>query len=167
MNGPGINVNWVPGITLDEMEKNCILAAFRFYRSNKTHTAQALGIAIRTLETKLEKYEADSKRETQRIVDERTRQREINERMRGPELTRRFQLGGGDQIRTSVDEDGDEADHEASAEFTENGNGAGSGERVEPTLEAGTESPMPVPKRKEVQGVLQRQAPSHSKHRNR
>lgn len=92
------SVNWVPGITLEELEKNCILAAFKFYRGNKTTTASSLKIAIRTLEHKLERYEADAKaREDQRNAEAEDR-RQWLERQRGPELTRRFSIGGGEQI---------------------------------------------------------------------
>lgn len=47
---------WQPGVTLEDLEKQAILEALRFYGNNKTRTAQALGIAIRTLDNKLAKY---------------------------------------------------------------------------------------------------------------
>lgn len=47
---------WQPGMSLEDVEKEVILKAFRFYQQNKTHTAHSLGIAIRTLDAKLEKY---------------------------------------------------------------------------------------------------------------
>ena len=50
---------WTPGLTLEEIEKQAILKAYAFYHKNKTHTAQALGIALRTLDNKFEKYEAE------------------------------------------------------------------------------------------------------------
>ncbi len=62
------HVMWSPGVTLEMIEKQVILIAFRFYRGNKTQTAQSLGIAIRTLEAKLEKYEDDG--EKQRLANE-------------------------------------------------------------------------------------------------
>ena len=49
-------MNWTPGKTLEEIEKEVIIVAFRFFNNNKTHTAQSLGIAIRTLDNKLAKY---------------------------------------------------------------------------------------------------------------
>lgn len=45
-------------ITLEEMEKELILHRYRFYEYNKTKTAHTLGIAIRTLDNKLSKYQA-------------------------------------------------------------------------------------------------------------
>lgn len=47
---------WQPGRTLDDVEKDVICAALQFYQNNKTNTARALGIAIRTLDYKLERY---------------------------------------------------------------------------------------------------------------
>jgi len=47
---------WQPGRTLEEVERETIERAFRFYQGNKTQTAASLGIAIRTLDAKLDKY---------------------------------------------------------------------------------------------------------------
>lgn len=49
---------WQPGMKLEDLEREAILAAMGFYHQNKTQTAQALGISIRTLDAKLAKYEA-------------------------------------------------------------------------------------------------------------
>lgn len=49
-------INWQPGITLEEIEKEVILKALQFYHGNKTHTANALGISIRTIQNKLAQY---------------------------------------------------------------------------------------------------------------
>lgn len=48
---------WQPGITLAQVEKEVIQKAYKFFDGNKTKTAQALGIAIRTLDNKLMIYE--------------------------------------------------------------------------------------------------------------
>ena len=48
---------WMPGMTLEALEQAVIQKAYRFYRNNKTATAQALGISVRTLDNKLERYE--------------------------------------------------------------------------------------------------------------
>jgi hypothetical protein len=48
---------WQPGMKLDEIEKMVILKAFQFFHGNKTQTANSLGIAVRTLDAKLKKYE--------------------------------------------------------------------------------------------------------------
>jgi hypothetical protein len=52
-----MDLSWQPGQTLEQVEKAIILKAFRFFQGNKTRTANALGIAIRTLENKLSSYE--------------------------------------------------------------------------------------------------------------
>ncbi len=61
---------WQPGKTLDEIERETIEAALKFYQGNKTQTAQSLNITVRTLYNKLERYESeDSKRDA--LVKER------------------------------------------------------------------------------------------------
>ncbi len=52
----GIDQNWTPGRTLDDIERNVILEALRYHNGNRTHTAKALGISIRTLRNKLADY---------------------------------------------------------------------------------------------------------------
>lgn len=47
---------WKPGKTLDEIERSVILEALKFHQGNRTHTAKALGISIRTLRNKLSEY---------------------------------------------------------------------------------------------------------------
>lgn len=45
---------------LEDVEREAIMAAYTFYRGNKTQTAAALNIAIRTLDNKLAKYKGDA-----------------------------------------------------------------------------------------------------------
>lgn len=52
---------WQPGRTLEEVEKDVIVAALRFYQNNKVHTARALGICYKTLNNKLEVYNGTTK----------------------------------------------------------------------------------------------------------
>ena len=47
---------WVPGRTLDDIEKRVILEALSYHNGNRTHTARSLGISIRTLRNKLADY---------------------------------------------------------------------------------------------------------------
>ncbi len=58
-------VIWSPGVSLETMERNIIVKAYRFYKENKTAAAASLGICVRTLANKLEKYE-----EEERVVRE-------------------------------------------------------------------------------------------------
>jgi hypothetical protein len=51
--------HWQPGITLEEIEKEVILTAMRFFHNNKTHVAQALGVSIRTIQNKMAKYNGE------------------------------------------------------------------------------------------------------------
>ena len=47
---------WTPGTTLNQIERNVIIEALKFHQGNRTHTAKALGISIRTLRNKLAEY---------------------------------------------------------------------------------------------------------------
>lgn len=47
---------WLPGQTLDLIERKVILDALEYHKGNRTHTARALGISIRTLRNKLADY---------------------------------------------------------------------------------------------------------------
>ncbi|MCC7441674.1 MAG: sigma-54-dependent Fis family transcriptional regulator [Bdellovibrionales bacterium] len=47
------NTSWSPGQTLDEIERRVIMDALSYHKGNRTHTARALGISIRTLRNKL------------------------------------------------------------------------------------------------------------------
>lgn len=142
-------VTWAPGITLEEVEKQVILSALRFYRNNKTQTANVLGISVRTVDHKLEKYEAD------RInFEERARQSKLNDqetlaRMRGVEFTRHNTVGSPTQIQPPPT------------------HSAATGVGVEPTQDIAPKQPVPVPKREEVQSVLPKQASGGSHHRRR
>jgi transcriptional regulator with PAS, ATPase and Fis domain len=50
---PGV---WTPGTTLGDIERYVILAALKHFSGNRTHTAKALAISIRTLRNKLAEY---------------------------------------------------------------------------------------------------------------
>ena len=51
-----MNLFWQPGMKLSDVERIVIEEAYRFYGRNKTATANALGIAIRTLDSRFEQY---------------------------------------------------------------------------------------------------------------
>jgi len=48
--------SWSPGQTLNDIERHVILRALDYHQGNRTHTARALGISIRTLRNKLADY---------------------------------------------------------------------------------------------------------------
>lgn len=51
---------WSPGVTLEHIERQVIEKALAFYKGNKSATASALAVAVRTLDRKIELYaEAD------------------------------------------------------------------------------------------------------------
>jgi len=52
----GTEKNWLPGKTLDDIERTVILEALEYHNGNRTHTARALGISIRTLRNKIADY---------------------------------------------------------------------------------------------------------------
>jgi hypothetical protein len=75
-------ISWQPGMTLEIIEKNAILKAFAYFTMNKTATANALGIAIRTLDSKLKQYSEESEREKQRIREQQITDDQNRERAR-------------------------------------------------------------------------------------
>lgn len=65
---------WSPGITLDDIEEQVIQKALTHFRGNKAQVAAALGISVRTVDNKLEKYEL-ARAEERAKEDERKRTR--------------------------------------------------------------------------------------------
>jgi len=49
-----------PGMTLADFERLVILQTLKRHSQNRTHTARALGIGIRTLQRKIKQYGADT-----------------------------------------------------------------------------------------------------------
>jgi len=66
-----MQVIWQPGMKLADVEKIVIERAYSFYKNNKSQTAIALGIAVRTLDSKLEKFSINKEPAAER--DERRR----------------------------------------------------------------------------------------------
>jgi radical SAM superfamily enzyme len=76
-------ITWAPGVTLDEIEEEVIKRAFRHFQKNKTATAEALGISIRTLDNKLLKYDEDQKKRDQFSEHDEEKRRAELARCRG------------------------------------------------------------------------------------
>lgn len=55
---------YIPGMTLDAVEKKVILYSLRWHRGNQSKTAESLGISAKTLYSKLRQYEEEGKRES-------------------------------------------------------------------------------------------------------
>lgn len=134
------HITWSPGVTLEAIEKETILKAFRFYRGNKTATANALGIAIRTLDNKLERYELDAKEAEKGLNDVRAKELEYQKRARGIETT--VQAGTPNKS-------------------------APQGVRVEPVTQDSAQQPVPMPQREKVQEMPQRHAAGSGNKRGR
>ena len=49
-------VTWYPGMTLQDIEEAVIKKALVHYGGNRNNTAAALGIAVRTLQYKIDEY---------------------------------------------------------------------------------------------------------------
>lgn len=118
---------WQPGMTLESMEKMCILSALRFYRGNKTQCSIALGISIRTLDNKLEKYENDAKDEKARDDKWTADRKSALDRLRGGEA---------------------QAKQQAESVY-----GTPPRLHVEPAAKASPQHIVPMPKREEVQAL--------------
>lgn len=76
-------IQWQPGVTLEVVERQVILAAYEFYRRNKTQTSIALGIAVRTLDARLAKYAEDDETVKHQMAQRKADAHERNLRHRG------------------------------------------------------------------------------------
>lgn len=147
---------WSPGVTLVEVEKQVILKAYRFFRGNRTSTANALGISIRTLTTRLEEYEKANKEMELQNELERKQRAALLARHRGNPTIDEF---GNSVLNASSSSVNSESRPIANASPTGEGSlGAITGVRVEPAVEVRTQQTVPMPQRQEIQGV----SPKHS-----
>jgi hypothetical protein len=122
---------------LHQVEKWWILRTLREMRGNKTQTAYALGISVRTLDNKLQAYGEESKEDERKESKRRFEAENFQRRSRGlPPLE-------------------------------EHGIQTESGPGYEPASQASTESHVSVQEREEVQEVPLRQVANHSKHKRR
>lgn len=136
-----VNLNWQPGMTLESIEKEAILQAIRYYRGNKTATANALGFAIRTLDAKLEKYQQDDDARKKAQDDRLKREKDFVERSRFGNNGK-----GGNPIRNPDQ-------RRADGTFREEGSKAASNDELESTSEVSAKQPVPMSERQKVQGV--------------
>lgn len=128
-------IMWSPGITLEAIEKQVILAAFRHFKGNHTMTSNALGITAKTLYNKFEKYAEDAKIEKE-IQDAEQRKRE--------DFARRARGNVPNNIYTG----------QASGESSANVSGSAAGVRVEPASGSESQPSLSMPERAKVQSVL-------------
>lgn len=130
-------IQWSPGVSLEALEKQAIQQAFKFFQQNKTATCNALGISIRTLDAKLEKYLEQDISESERIHNERNERDEFLKRCRGENTPDNIYKGN---VKATKDDRAGESVH-----------GAESGIRVEPITDVATESSLSVPEWEEIQ----------------
>lgn len=121
---------WTPGTNLEQWEKIAIEAAFRFYRGNKTQTSIALGISIRTLDSKLEKYEFDRQLIREQYEKDKIERSRILDKLRGVTPADTAEVSRSSLYR------------------------ADSGVHLESTPLTTPQHPVSMPERKEVQTVL-------------
>ena len=81
-------VVWNPGLSLAAIEKEIIQRAYEHFQKNKQQTAQSLGIAVRTLEYKLQQYDEELQRFKQ---DEEIRKQRAQEQLLQARFGRAYQ----------------------------------------------------------------------------
>ncbi len=123
-------VTWCPGMTLEHIEKLIIKKAYSIYQGNKTMTARSLGVAIRTLDNKFEKYKKDDEDDQTSVADNRSIRAELLRKARGDSHLHR---------KASSWSDVPSAD---------------TGKRMEPVAVASKEYEVSLPESEKVQGVL-------------
>lgn len=158
-------VHWQPGISLESMERQVILAAFRFYRGNKTATAQSLGIAIRTLDNKLEKYQADDDAAKERSDAHYNEREEFLKAQRGEKSNwkpKPVDAGIAKNLETQRARKAEGLNGSG-----KNGNVAEAGARLESVEETTSEQSMPLPIGQEVQKVSSKPTSGHSNKQRR
>lgn len=154
----GILINWTPGQTLEILEKQAILAAFQFYRGNKTQTSQSLGISIRTLDTKLGEYKINFDEEKDADYERRKEREQFLARSRGDRTPNYLTTGHKLNV---------EAERPESEKRSQDVSRAAAGARVESAAVPAAQQPVPVSERKEVQSVSPGQASMGGARRHR
>jgi hypothetical protein len=145
------NVEWQPGMTLESVEKEVILAAFRHFRGNKTMTARSLNIAIRTLDNKLDLYKEATKAMEEQSAREYNEREEFLKAQRGepnnwkPKPVRTFKPAMEEKTARAKARE-------------QNGALSEEGLPVESTSRDSAQRPVPVSQREEVQGVSSKHA---------
>lgn len=129
--------------TIEDIEKQAIQIRINMFRGNKSQCAISLGISIRTLDAKLEKYADDKRKTEEREAQEAIERSEILDRQRGIIPQSRSEEGGPRVY------------------------GSTSGVHVQPSIEAPPQHAMPVSQQQKVQSVLPKQASAGHQGRRR
>lgn len=141
-------IMWSPGVSLEAIEKQVILKALSHFKNNKTVTAGALGIAIRTLDNKLDKYEYEAQMEQKRQQEDEQRRREFLDRARGnPPNNIGIPFSPTQQSRAFPS--------------------TPAGPRMESFANSASQPEMPLPQREEIQTVLSKHSSPNGEKRRR
>jgi Bacterial regulatory protein, Fis family len=140
-------VHFQIGMTLEELEKQAILKAYGHFRNNKTITANSLGIAIRTLDNKLEKYSQE---------EDALREKQANDRAKQAEFLARARGNPPNNIGIPYDPNQRSASHDS---LERHFSSTPAGIRMESIVNAATQPTVSMPERKEVQ-TMSPQSPS-------
>lgn len=76
-------VNWMPGMTLEQMERQVIEAEYEFRRRDKSATAAALACTVRTLDNKFAKWKEEKKEQDKAEAQRQKDRADFNLRARG------------------------------------------------------------------------------------
>lgn len=131
------DIVWHPGMTLEDMEQAVIVRALKTY-GNKAVTAQRLGIAVRTLDARLEKYAADEKARKAKADEQRERDLQFLDKCRN---------GRDSRFASRVPSPPAETKAAPVSPEAEAGDGA------QPSSESPPQQPVSLPQRQEVQGM--------------
>ena len=93
-------VYWAPGKKLEELERDVIINAYAHYKENKTATAIALGICIRTLDNKLKIYQAEQEERDRLELIRKQEREEFLARCRGKTSTPIFEAESGSHMES-------------------------------------------------------------------
>lgn len=140
---------WTPGVTLAEIERQVIEKSFAFYKGNKSATARALGVTVKTLDNKFERYASDDAAANEaKAYDERRRQ----------ELLERSRYGTGAGISNPLVPSTAPSRRDVPP-HVERG--------VEPASDVSAPEPLPMSDGQEFSGVLPSDAPPRRRGRPR
>lgn len=161
---------WSPGVTLKEIEKQVIHAAYRYFKQNKTQTAQALGISIRTLDNKFSEYKTEEGKQEDAEAKRTESREEFARRARAyhgdptpDELAKRRadQRARNEALGISEGNRGPAKAIQETQDFSD-GFTTEAGVPVEPAAQLSQEQPLPVSERQEVQAMPSKSSPGRS-----
>lgn len=54
-------LTWTPGVTLQDIERSCIMQALRYFNGNTASVGRSLGISDRTVRKRIDEYKAQDR----------------------------------------------------------------------------------------------------------